>query len=242
MRHFVISITAIILTSLGLFGCSALDRPSKNIVQKVNPSAREGVEGLTSPDPVRRAFYAVSLEMMFDYKPEPAVPFLIDLLDDDVLVMLPDDGERSPRDYAIGTLASIGQPAFPPLVNALRDSRWKIRSGAVEALGKMNDPRTVTPLISSMKDTRWEVRYKAVEALAWKKGPRALETLIAAARDKNRYVTLKAIEGLKNREDFLNPAPLIAELNNPDWAVRVEAVRALADLYQKTMFHLLRRV
>ena len=50
----------------------------------------------------------------------------------------------------VQAVATLGEPAVPPLIEALRDGDGYVRSGAAEALGKIGDRRAVEPLIAAL--------------------------------------------------------------------------------------------
>ncbi len=49
--------------------------------------------------------------------------------------------------YAVECLIEIGEPAVDPLIDALRDTTWGARMGAIYCLGAIGEPRAVQPLI-----------------------------------------------------------------------------------------------
>jgi HEAT repeat protein len=50
----------------------------------------------------------------------------------------------------VRTIAALGEPAVPLLLEALRDENGYVRSGAAEALGRIGDRRAVEPLIAAL--------------------------------------------------------------------------------------------
>jgi hypothetical protein len=63
------------------------------------------------------------------------------------------------------TLASLGPPAFDPLVGALKDQQPRMRVFAANTLGQLGDPRAVAALAAALKDPDERVRTAAEEAL-----------------------------------------------------------------------------
>ncbi|HZD43613.1 MAG TPA: HEAT repeat domain-containing protein, partial [Methanomicrobiales archaeon] len=61
-------------------------------------------------------------------------------------------------------LEKMGDPALAPLKRALKDKHADVRGRAVEALGKMGDPRALHVLMRSLGDENPGVRWKAVLA------------------------------------------------------------------------------
>lgn len=62
-------------------------------------------------------------------------------------------------------------------VTQLQSRDWKARKTAVEALGRLGDPRAVENLLSLANDVRWEVQSAVAEALGLIGDLRALTTL-----------------------------------------------------------------
>lgn len=125
---------------------------------------------------------------------------------DPLTVVLKDkDVESYVRMSAAEALGWFGESsAVEPLVAALSDANWDVRSHAAEALGKIKDPIAVEPLIDSLRDQDATVRGNAAEALGKIRDQRAIEPLVAALTDKSRIVRKKAAWALSQiaGEDF----------------------------------------
>ncbi len=112
------------------------------------------------------------------------------------------------------------------------------RKNAVQALGKLRDPRAVKPLIDVLqnKQNRKElVRRRAAEALGKLGDTRALGPLIAALRDENYMVAQYAAAALGELRDQQAVKPLIEALSYNDprdkkYTVRQNATVALGEL------------
>ncbi len=70
------------------------------------------------------------------------------------------------RRGAIVALGQIGEVAVEPLIAKLGDRHTYVRTAAVEALGRIGDPRAVAPLIAKLEDSNEQVRRYAAKALA----------------------------------------------------------------------------
>ncbi len=82
-------------------------------------------------------------------------------------------------------LAALGETeGFDILTDvALSDSRWTERRHAVEALGKIGNPKTVPTLTKALKDEHANVRVSAAMALGKIGDPSALPALTEALND-----------------------------------------------------------
>jgi HEAT repeat protein len=100
--------------------------------------------------------------------------------------------ECETRRYSIDALGKIGDKrAVTPLIDALLDPHWVVRSKAAEALGRIGDERATTALAAASKDDDWRVRYEAVRALG-NVGPDAITPLREALRDSAFLVSSEA--------------------------------------------------
>ena len=105
------------------------------------------------------------------------VPALISVLAD------PDENIR-----VVGSVAlqSLGRPAVPYLIDALKADAAEIRLNAAYVLGEIGAPLdTILPaLVSKLTDPEWNVRRLVVRALVTI-GPPAVEPLIKALNSSN---------------------------------------------------------
>lgn len=143
---------------------------------------------------------------------------------------------------------TIGKPALDSLIIKLKSSNpdtrldainsliaafdyndFRIRGAAVEALGKMKDPRVVDCLISALNnpDSEVQIREKATKTLGIIKDPRAIEPLFVALNDTHSWVRGEAAKALGNFRDPRAVEPLIAALNDTNNRVRRNAAEAL---------------
>jgi len=70
------------------------------------------------------------------------------------------------NEVAALALGEIGDSrAVEPLINALGDENWEVRSTVAKALGKISDDRAIQPLINLLNDKNENVHWHAVQAL-----------------------------------------------------------------------------
>jgi hypothetical protein len=90
---------------------------------------------------------------------------------------------------AADALGSLGNLPFVPLIQALDSRHIAVRIGAIEALGAIQDPRSVRPLVDMLEhDEAVEVRWVATLALGKIGDPAAIPPLVDALRARERYV------------------------------------------------------
>ena len=164
------------------------------------------------------------------------------------------------RRGAVQALGIMGESrAVPNLIDALKDADPWVRHEAAVALGRVGDPHAVAPLIESLNDPLEHVRMAAMATLC-SLGQASISPLIQALVDKNEDVSRRAalalatigehsVEPLIAALSSQNPGirkeaasvlgqignttaipALIDTLTDPDRAVRIDVVKALAAL------------
>jgi HEAT repeat protein len=132
---------------------------------------------------------------------------------------------------AAEALARIGEPALGPLIAALADEDWLVRTSSAIALGQLGDLRAVVPLIATLSDADLQVRLDATEALGELGDPDAIDAVTARLSDPAEHELVRAqaaraLGQLIRGEVF---APLVSALDDPSVDVRCQALYALAE-------------
>jgi HEAT repeat protein len=116
-------------------------------------------------------------------------------------------GDPSRRHESKEILLSQGPNAYLPLREALDSEDWRVRAGAAEVLGDLEDERAAKPLFLLLKDPDSDVRIVAAKALSNIKTPESstrLHTLLTD-NDENLAVRREAAQSLvslnKNETD-----------------------------------------
>lgn len=152
------------------------------------------------------------------------------------------DGTASPnaRGFAVYTLGQMqSAEAVPDLILLLQSPDEHLRERAIDALGKIRDPRAWRPLIvQANKDPSPELRNKAqrtVEQVSAQGGERGLdtETLILQLKDPDVLKRREAAQTLAERRSWYAVRPLIVALDDTDSEVRRYAARSLGDLQDR---------
>ena len=146
------------------------------------------IQGLSSRNAGERAGSANQLGKL-GARAEPAVPFLIELLDDDEQAFwgLDPNGHElweTPEACASLALVRIGDAGVSALIEALESRKPKVRERAVQSLRLADDPRKFEALFAAADDRNDDVRYAALVGLPYDH-PRMLEHHLAAAADRN---------------------------------------------------------
>jgi HEAT repeat protein/beta-lactamase regulating signal transducer with metallopeptidase domain len=132
---------------------------------------------------------------------------------------------------AVALSRSEDPRARKALLGALnKDSDYRIRAQAVEALGQRRDSTSVSALRGALKDTDYRVRLKAAAKLArWGEGE-GLDALRDGLRHEHQQVRMLSAMGMG---ETANPSvldPLSRALRDQDHRVRRVAAEALGEL------------
>lgn len=135
------------------------------------------------------------------------------------------------QESAASILSTIGDiRVLDVLITALTSTDWIVRMHAAKGLGRIADPRSIPCLMPLLQDKVKAVRVETAEALA-RAGQAAVPHLLDALQSKEWLVKLHVIEALGKMRSPDTVEPLLTVLfNDPDAAVRTDAVRALGDI------------
>lgn len=144
---------------------------------------------------------------------------------------------RAHAAFTLGQMQSV--EAVPALIETLQAPEEMLRSRAIDALGRIKDPRAWKPLIvAANKDASPELRKKAqktVENLTAMGGDRGLdaETLAVQLKDPNPIKRREAAQALSTKGNWWSIKPLSDALQDSDSETRRFAARALGDLQDR---------
>lgn len=135
------------------------------------------------------------------------------------------------QESATSILATIADTrVLDVLLSALSSTDWIVRMHAAKGLGRIADPRGIARMMPLLQDNVKAVRVEAADALA-RIGEAAVPCLLEALQSREWLVKLHAIEALGKMQSPDTVEPLLFVLfNDPDVAVRTDAVRALGDI------------
>lgn len=133
------------------------------------------------------------------------------------------------RKEAFNALVRIGTPSVEPLISQLNQYH---SARAVEALGRIGDPRAVEPLIAVLNDDEISVRTKAAQALGKIGNARAVKALIATLNNSKLWFEPRqwSAWALGKIADTQAVGALIATLKDQNDAVHDAAVEALVKI------------
>ncbi len=141
-------------------------------------------------------------------------------------------GSSSPvvRAAAARALGKTGDGATgrTPLVAALDDREWRVRTSAARALGELRAGQAAPALIARLKDPQSHVREAAAAALGEIGHAGAAEPLVRASADASPGVRRAAVTALGVVLGARAPATLSTRLEDPSPYVAAAALTALA--------------
>ncbi len=149
------------------------------------------IRGLSSRSAAERIGAAAQLGRLGS-RAEPAIPLLVEMLDDDeeTPVGFDENGHgwtTTPAYCASGALVAIGHAGVSGLIEALRSRKPKVRELAAQSLRYLDDPRIFEALLAAAEDRNDDVRYSALIGLP-ADNPRMLEHYLAAAADRSVFI------------------------------------------------------
>lgn len=120
--------------------------------------------------------------------------------------------------------------AIELLAEGLTTDNASIRASIVEALSRIDDPRTLRYLSSVLKDPEGSVRIAAVDALRKIRDVRVFDPLVEALEDPDHRVRLMAVEAVSAIGGTRAAGPLIELLKDAAMEVRAAAATAVGKL------------
>jgi HEAT repeat protein len=203
------------------------------------PSARKLIADLEAADPVARVKAACGLRDLGDAAADAIAP-LTKLLADGSPVDARlctrrwwrggSDDVTTPGEQAASALASVGSPAIPALLGALKQDAWIARRNAAWALGAIDDRRAVDPLIQALRDREPAVREQAAWALGAIDDSAAVQPLVGSLKDDDYRVRKQSAWALGAIDDHRAVDPLVSALADQQADVREQAAWALGAL------------
>lgn len=123
--------------------------------------------------------------------------------------------------------AAYGAAAVAPLVSILDHAPYSMRIAAVEALGRVDDPRILKPIIGALQSPEAGVCVAALDVISRLVTPDAWEGVAAVLRHPDARVRAMAAEALGKLGVAEAGAALRPLLEDANWEVRKAAAEAL---------------
>jgi HEAT repeat protein len=134
-------------------------------------------------------------------------------------------GVRRDAVLALGAMGDV-RAVRPLLATLNKDWSVEVQTRAVEALGRIKDPRAVPFLITGLESIIPTIKRKAAEALV-ELGAASVQALCVALQDLNSQVQEESAWALGEIRDRRAAPYLIAALADEKWEVRRGAAEAL---------------
>jgi HEAT repeat protein len=142
-----------------------------------------------------------------------------------------DDLDTDRVDATVAQLAALGEPAIAPLTAALSDPDENVRVVAVQALAKLNTPKSVEPLLTALADESPQVRVETAIGLGQLRDRRAAQPLLQQYLKDDAYqVRVQCLRSLK----LIGDPQIIAQLHTgaraADPSLRAASITALCHM------------
>jgi len=139
--------------------------------------------------------------------------------------------DKEHRARCVHEIAKSGNIATPELIFLLRDTDWKVRYRAAEALGMIHGEDAVPDLITACSDEKDHVRYMAAKALGQIRATDAVPVLIQLLTDEHPYSRGIASEGLASIGDIRGKCGIESALEHEtDPGIRDRMMKSLNTL------------
>jgi len=232
MKTMKIIVTVLLLVSFTVVAAHAQPTTPKDDIPKDIPAdVREQIELLYSSDAKVRLEALFRLESMVEVN-SPAVPFLIEMLDDNEVISLEDAPPETLGGRAARALGEIGDKrAVEPLLELMSSTLDPdMRSNVIIALGATGDIRVLEPLIKALDgvknvDGEELALHSIINALGNFKDKRAVDALIPLT--KHSWAGGSAALALAEIGDKRALDPIISILSVDNYHLRKAAVSAL---------------
>ena len=192
---------------------------------------------LYHPDPVERAWAAYQLAKL-GRGSAPAIPYLLELLNDDTAVLLSrylgsgfhSSSDTSPAEESARALARIGDPAIDRLIRTVNSPSAGVRRLIAKALGQIGSGRTIEVLIRLLRDESRKVQASAAIALGSFRHPVAANTIIESYMTEPPTVRIHLVYALSQINDIIAVPFLVRQMPTESPEVRAAIAVALGKL------------
>lgn len=143
---------------------------------------------------------------------------------------LKDNNQQLRQMAAKAAIGMASDEVIEPLIETLSNPYEveSVRFMAAEALGTMDDERSVGSLLNALKDDNVAVRYSAASALTGRKDPLVVEALVSAMSDSDKFVRSSVACALGETNDPSAIEALFRGAADESEIVRFSAAKALA--------------
>ncbi len=234
--HFILMVSiTIFLTACATSGPQLSDAETKIPLNKLHPKIQKYVEQLYSQDAVERAWAIYNIGKLHKYAVN-VVPYLIAMLgDSDTAVMTRYIGKdytsgttTTPANEAVKAIATIGDVAVKPLLNALKDSNQDVVLKVIKTLGLINNSESIKPLMAFISHKNKRIRLEAANSLSRFRNPWVAEYLLVSLQHKDPAIRSTAIYALGKLKSPVTVPSLIRLLKDNDPAIRLQVLYVLS--------------
>ncbi|MFN4227460.1 MAG: HEAT repeat domain-containing protein [Candidatus Ratteibacteria bacterium] len=197
--------------------------------QEIPKELKIEIENLKSENVLSRVYGAYKIRnLKFDVK--ESVPYLLNILDDERIVVDKILGKTSPWNEAKKTIIKIGSKALPYLFEKFNDETTSknLKIKIIEILGEINDETSLIFLEKIANEKDYDLKEKAIEILSLNKNE--IDFLINYFKTADNNLKIKIISGF-GRTKNNQALPFLYELlNDKNWEIRKYTIWAIGEI------------
>ncbi len=145
----------------------------------------------------------------------------------ETLISMLDEDDAELRQSIISTLLTIGKPAIPFLIDALRFPNILVQKSAAKILSEVGDASISGDILNLLKNPNSTVRAVVLEVLGGIKDFWSIAYIREFISDPEPNVRATAVRALGNLEDKLSIDLIMSLLTDNDVNVRIAAIESL---------------
>ncbi|MCM8786233.1 MAG: HEAT repeat domain-containing protein [Candidatus Omnitrophica bacterium] len=187
------------------------------------------IENLNSDNVLKRVYAAYKIRNL-KYDIKETVPYLLNILDDERVVIDKVLGKTSPSDEAKKTLIKIGSSALPYIFEKFNDEKTpkSLKIKIIEIFREINDENAMIFLEKIANEKDYDLKEKAIEILSLNKNE--TDFLIDYFKTTDNNLKIKIISGFGKTKNSKAIPFLYELLNDKNWEIRKYTLWAIGEI------------
>ncbi|MCM8818104.1 MAG: HEAT repeat domain-containing protein [Candidatus Omnitrophica bacterium] len=197
--------------------------------QNISNDLKIAIENIKSENPVKRAYGAYKIGRLTEDIKE-AIPYLINILEDERPVVDNIIGKTSPSNEAKKVLVKTGSQALPYLFEKFNDEKTlkSLKIKIIEILGEINDETSIIFLEKIANEKDFDFKEKAIEILSLNKNE--TDFLINYYKTADNFTKIKIIYSFGKTKNSQVLPFLYEILNDKNWEIKKFALWSIGEI------------